>query len=1304
MLGTGTCVVTMDQARSVTATFARNTYVLTVTKAGTGGGTVSSTPAGIDCGPTCSASFDDGTSVTLTATANANATFTGWSGAGCSGTGTCVVTMDQARSITATFARNTYVLTVTKAGTGGGTVSSTPAGIDCGPTCSASFDDGTSVTLTATANANATFTGWSGAGCSGTGTCVVTMDQARSVTATFDVPIDTTDPTISLVTPEEGAIYTLDQDVFAAYSCDDELGGSGLVSCVGDVPNGDPIDTSTPGHHTFKVDALDGAGHTATKTHSYLVNALSGSDTDGDGLLDQWESVGIDADGDGSVDLHLEAPPFDADPNHKDIFVEVDHMDAGDHDHAPAPGALQDVIDAFDLAPVPNPDGVDGITLHAMADEAVEEFELIDFGGFFGELDFDGTYDELKLGDTDDPCDGWFGTESERNDPDCADVLAARALAFHYLVFGHDYTEHHSSGVAEIFGNDMMVTLGGWSAASIDDAGGQREAEAATFMHELGHNLGLGHGGADSTNCKPNYLSVMNYALSFMSLDPTRPLDYSPEALGPLDEFDLSEADGIGGPAGRNTVFGVGGEARVSPADQGIDWNDDGDPFDVVTADINFITYPCNVEAEDELLEGHDDWSNLVYEFQSRPSFVGGVHVVPEGDPDVTSDQTVQAAESVDFDGDGYSNADDNCPAVANPGQADADGDGVGDACEAPSEVTVTKAGTGSGTVTSSPAGINCGPTCSASFPNGTSVTLTATPAAGSTFTGWSGACTGTGACNLTMSANRAVTATFALVTRTLTVAKAGTGSGTVTSSPAGINCGPTCSASFPNGTSVTLTATPAAGSTFTGWSGACTGTGACNLTMSANRAVTATFALVTRTLTVAKAGTGSGTVTSSPAGINCGPTCSASFPNGTSVTLTATPAAGSTFTGWSGACTGTGACNLTMSANRAVTATFALVTRTLTVAKAGTGSGTVTSSPAGINCGPTCSASFPNGTSVTLTATPAAGSTFTGWSGACTGTGACNLTMSANRAVTATFALVTRTLTVAKAGTGSGTVTSSPAGMNCGPTCSASFPNGTSVTLTATPAAGSTFTGWSGACTGTGACNLTMSANRAVTATFAVSSGCTMSGTAGNDTLVGTAGNDSICGLGGNDTISGLGGNDRIDGGPGNDRVEGMSGNDTLIGGSGVDWLSYESANVNGLGATVNLAITGPQGTRTAGTDTISGFENIAGSDGTDELRGDAAPNTIVANDGDDSVWGMGGDDSLFGNENSDVLRGGPGNDAFNGGATPRGDDNDSCLQEGGGIGNGGFGSMIECESRNRRQGSFRTSRLLWLYANRLA
>src|SRR5712691_5077706 len=176
--------------------------------------------------------------------------------------------------------------------------------------------------------------------------------------------------------------------------------------------------------------------------------------------------------------------------------------------------------------------------------------------------------------------------------------------------------------------------------------------------------------------------------------------------------------------------------------------------------------------------------------------------------------------------------------------------------------------------------------------------------------------------------------------------------------------------------------------------------------------------------LAVVRAGTGSGTVTSTPAGITCGTSCSATFPGGTAVTLTATPATGSTFSGWSGGgCSGTGACTVTLSAATTVTATFALQTFTLTVSKAGTGSGTVTSSPAGITCGTTCSAGYANGTAVTLTATPATGSTFSGWSGGgCAGTGACTLTLSAATTVNATFT-PTFTLTVTKAGTGGGTV-----------------------------------------------------------------------------------------------------------------------------------------------------------------------------------------------------------------------------------------------------------------------------------------
>src|SRR5205823_4903352 len=136
------------------------------------------------------------------------------------------------------------------------------------------------------------------------------------------------------------------------------------------------------------------------------------------------------------------------------------------------------------------------------------------------------------------------------------------------------------------------------------------------------------------------------------------------------------------------------------------------------------------------------------------------------------------------------------------------------------------------------------------------------------------------------------------------------------------------------------------------------------------------------------------GTVTSTPAGITCGTSCAGSYASGTAVTLTAAPAAGSVFTGWSGGCTGTGSCMVTLTSATTVTATVDLQSFTLAISKAGAGSGTVTSMPTGITCGTDCS-SYASGTAVTLTATPAADAIFTGWSGGgCTGTGACTVTL----------------------------------------------------------------------------------------------------------------------------------------------------------------------------------------------------------------------------------------------------------------------------------------------------------------------
>ena len=322
-----------------------------------------------------------------------------------------------------------------------------------------------------------------------------------------------------------------------------------------------------------------------------------------------------------------------------------------------------------------------------------------------------------------------------------------------------------------------------------------------------------------------------------------------------------------------------------------------------------------------------------------------------------------------------------------------------------------------------------------------------------------------------------------------LTVAKSGNGSGSVTSNPAGINCGATCSASYAYATSVTLTATAATGSSFAGWSGGgCSGIGTCTVSVTANTTVTATFTLNSYTLGVSKSGNGSGTVTSNLSGIDCGATCSASYLYGTTVTLTATAATGSTFSGWSGAgCSGTGTCVVTIAGATTVTATFTLNSYTLSVNKSGNGAGSVIANTGSINCGATCSGSYLYGTTVTLTATAATGSTFAGWSGGgCSGTGTCVVTIGGNTNVTAMFTLNSYTLNVSKTGTGSGSVIANTGAISCGATCSASYLYGTPVTLTATAATGSTFSGWSGGgCSGTGACVVTIGGDTTVTATF---------------------------------------------------------------------------------------------------------------------------------------------------------------------------------------------------------------------------
>ncbi len=283
------------------------------------------------------------------------------------------------------------------------------------------------------------------------------------------------------------------------------------------------------------------------------------------------------------------------------------------------------------------------------------------------------------------------------------------------------------------------------------------------------------------------------------------------------------------------------------------------------------------------------------------------------------------------------------------------------------------------------------------------------------------------GAFVATLAASPAANAGFFTDESTLNINLAGTGGGQVNFLDNGDvlrTCTPTCTEEYtwfiflPFADTPELTAIAAAGSTFTGWtvepagaivSGCDALSITCVVNMGFDNPITATanFAPAPNTfpLAVLKAGTGQGTVTSAPPGIDCGADCGESYTQGSVVTLTATPATGSTFTGWSGACTGTGSCVVTMNAAQSVTATFDTQTFPLTVTLSGNGTGGVSSSPTGIACPGTCTASFPQGTVVTLTAQAAPGTVFQGWTGAgCAGTGTCVVTMSAAQAVTGTF------------------------------------------------------------------------------------------------------------------------------------------------------------------------------------------------------------------------------------------------------------------------------------------------------------
>ena len=274
------------------------------------------------------------------------------------------------------------------------------------------------------------------------------------------------------------------------------------------------------------------------------VTALT--DTDGDGLSDAWETEGIDYDKDGIPELDL--PAMGADPQHKDIFLEIDYMKKaptcfwffcfGGKNFAPQAAAVQAMVTSFANAPLTNPDGVNGIRMHVDAGPGYVMSPAS--GATWGSRSKANALSHVaSLGTVSGGAYDWSAFETIKQ----ANFDFSRRDAFHYVVYADTYAGSGSSGISRgIPASDLLVTDGhpGWNKG----AGFTLTQERGTLMHELGHNLSLYHGGGPTgtSNYSAGYKSIMNYAYQLTGLPPGAGLDYSRGA--PYDDWANIRFDG----------------------------------------------------------------------------------------------------------------------------------------------------------------------------------------------------------------------------------------------------------------------------------------------------------------------------------------------------------------------------------------------------------------------------------------------------------------------------------------------------------------------------------------------------------------------------------------------------------------------------------------------------------------------------------------------------------------------------------------------------------------------------------------
>jgi hypothetical protein len=387
----------------------------------------------------------------------------------------------------------------------------------------------------------------------------------------------------------------------------------------------------------------------------FVFSTSTDTDADEDGIYDDWEEYGVLTRGTAWQEIEeqwqwvsiynwIDLPAMGADPEKPDIFVHLDYMLDELHNQRLEDDAIETIVDAFADSPYVSPTESVGINLHVgQGPDSILDFSTdaewddlssagpIEFYEVIGEIS-NNTYD----------WDDFDDRKQERFLP------TGRTPIFHYAIAAYwldeDANEKGTSGWARVTGTDFVISLGSYPSGH-----GTVEQQAGTFMHELGHNLGLLHGGHEPTNHKPNYLSVMNYSFQFIGLiegGEAGHFDYSRVDLDNLYESSLDESLGLGEEAeGYGTVYFCGTEDEdMAPpflgdgSTESIDWNCNEE------VDEPGLIVSINKNASLETLEGNNDWTSLI--------FVGGAIGGPGYGPawNEKESRLIQAGEHAEID------------------------------------------------------------------------------------------------------------------------------------------------------------------------------------------------------------------------------------------------------------------------------------------------------------------------------------------------------------------------------------------------------------------------------------------------------------------------------------------------------------------------------------------------------------------------------------------------------------------------------------------------------------------------------